>query len=246
MIRALLKCEKHPQSQRRRRALPSVKLNRPIQEPHTSSNQRRGRGSVFSKVLYHPKPFFAQSRSESMCNNPPRFRGRSKFIKSTLSQHQFMVYSLLEQRPSQIMTDSNSTPTPLNFDPDALREKYRFERDKRLRPEGNAQYHSIDGEFSNYVDDPYVTGIPVRAPLNDEVDVVIIGGGFGGLISAARLLEGGIGKPAIPNLISTCHFAKNSTLSPKKSTPMHRKYSSTVITSRNTMTSTTAPASKLR
>ncbi len=91
------------------------------------------------------------------------------------------------------MTDSNSTPAPLNFDPDALREKYRFERDKRLRPEGNAQYHSIDGEFSNYVDDPYVTGIPVRAPLNDEVDVVIIGGGFGGLISAARLLEGGIG-----------------------------------------------------
>ena len=91
------------------------------------------------------------------------------------------------------MTDSNSTAEPLNFDPDALREKYRFERDKRLRPEGNAQYHSIDGEFSNYVDDPYVTGIPVRAPLNDEVDVVIIGGGFGGLISAARLLEGGIG-----------------------------------------------------
>ena len=91
------------------------------------------------------------------------------------------------------MTDSNSTAAPLNFDPDALREKYRFERDKRLKPEGNAQYHSIDGEFSNYVDDPYVTGIPVRAPLNDEVDVVIIGGGFGGLISAARLLEGGIG-----------------------------------------------------
>ena len=91
------------------------------------------------------------------------------------------------------MTDSNSTAAPLNFDPDALREKYRFERDKRLRPEGNAQYHSIDGEFSNYVDDPYVTGISVRAPLNDEVDVVIIGGGFGGLISAARLLEGGIG-----------------------------------------------------
>ena len=91
------------------------------------------------------------------------------------------------------MTDSNSTAAPRNFDPDALREKYRFERDKRLRPEGNAQYHSIDGEFSNYVDDPYVTGISVRAPLNDEVDVVIIGGGFGGLISAARLLEGGIG-----------------------------------------------------
>ena len=44
----------------------------------------------------------------------------------------------------------------LGFDPDDLREKYRFERDKRLRDDGNEQYVEIKGDFSNYVDDPYV------------------------------------------------------------------------------------------
>ena len=31
----------------------------------------------------------------------------------------------------------------LSFDPDALREKYREERDKRLRKDGNAQYLEV-------------------------------------------------------------------------------------------------------
>ena len=30
--------------------------------------------------------------------------------------------------------------TDIDFDPDALREKYRLERDKRLREDGNEQY----------------------------------------------------------------------------------------------------------
>ena len=33
----------------------------------------------------------------------------------------------------------------LDFDPDALREKYRAERDKRLRADGNEQYVEVDG-----------------------------------------------------------------------------------------------------
>ena len=33
----------------------------------------------------------------------------------------------------------------LNFDPDALREKYRRERDKRVRTDGNAQYVEVTG-----------------------------------------------------------------------------------------------------
>ena len=40
------------------------------------------------------------------------------------------------------------------FDPDALREKYREERDKRLRPDANEQYVEVKAEFSHYVDDP--------------------------------------------------------------------------------------------
>jgi cyclohexanone monooxygenase len=76
------------------------------------------------------------------------------------------------------------------FDPDALREKYREERDKRLRADGNDQYVEIAGAYERYLDDPYVEPVD-RAPLTDEVEVLIIGGGFGGLLAGARLREAG-------------------------------------------------------
>src|SRR5271154_5205538 len=78
-----------------------------------------------------------------------------------------------------------------DFDPDTLRTKYREERDKRIRTDGNEQYVEVKGDFSRYIDDPYVAPGFTRAPLNDAVDVVIIGGGFGGLLAAARLREAG-------------------------------------------------------
>ena len=80
----------------------------------------------------------------------------------------------------------------LGFDPDALREKYREERDKRLRADGNDQYREVAGELARFVDDPYVEPGFSRAALEDEVEVVIIGGGFGGLLAAARLREAGV------------------------------------------------------
>ncbi len=79
----------------------------------------------------------------------------------------------------------------LDFDPNALREKYRLERDKRLRPEGNNQYIETKGDFRHYVDDPYVEKNITRAPMNGEVEIAIIGGGFGGLIAGARLRQAG-------------------------------------------------------
>lgn len=85
-----------------------------------------------------------------------------------------------------------SESAELGFDPDQLREKYRIERDKRLRNDGNEQYLEVAGEFSNYVDDPYITTEIDRQPLTDEVEVAIIGGGFGGLITGARLREAGM------------------------------------------------------
>ena len=80
---------------------------------------------------------------------------------------------------------------PLAFDPDALREKYRFERDKRLRSDANEQYIEVAGEFARYLGDPYVAPIE-REPLTDEVEVAIIGGGFGGLLAGARLRQAGM------------------------------------------------------
>jgi len=84
------------------------------------------------------------------------------------------------------------TVEELGFDPDALRDQYRTERDKRLHADGNAQYQEVVGDFSHYIDDPYAEALQPRAALNDEVDVIIVGGGFGGLICGARLREAGV------------------------------------------------------
>ena len=80
----------------------------------------------------------------------------------------------------------------LDFDPDALREKYKQERDRRIRDDGNAQYVEVTGKFRHFTDDPYVEPSSTRAPLTDEVNVVVIGGGFGGLLAGARFHEAGI------------------------------------------------------
>ena len=72
-----------------------------------------------------------------------------------------------------------------------MRERYRIEREKRLRPDGNEQYVEVTGDFAHYVDDPYVDPME-RDPVRREVDVLLIGGGFGGLQAGARLREAGV------------------------------------------------------
>lgn len=84
-----------------------------------------------------------------------------------------------------------ATSDPAAIDPVILRERYRIERNRRLRQEGNDQYLEMTGEFTRYLEDPYVSRTD-REPLFDTVEVVIIGGGFGGLLAGARLRESGI------------------------------------------------------
>jgi len=80
----------------------------------------------------------------------------------------------------------------LGFDPDALREKYLTERDRRIRPEGNGQYVQATDELGYFVEDPYVEPGFERDPRNDEIDVVIVGGGFSGMLAGARCRELGL------------------------------------------------------
>jgi len=82
------------------------------------------------------------------------------------------------------------------IDREALRAKYRAERDKRLRPDGNDQYLEPAGKFASLLDDPYVQRVE-REPRFDEVTVAFIGGGFAGLCTGARLKEAGIGDVCI-------------------------------------------------
>ncbi|WP_179469243.1 flavin-containing monooxygenase [Mycolicibacterium vinylchloridicum] len=82
--------------------------------------------------------------------------------------------------------------TDLPFDPDALRARYAREREVRLRPEGIGQYVEVAGEFAGLAHDPWSGEPAEREPLTDEVDVAIIGAGFGGLLTGARLRELGV------------------------------------------------------
>ncbi|HLK46370.1 MAG TPA: NAD(P)/FAD-dependent oxidoreductase, partial [Acidimicrobiales bacterium] len=73
----------------------------------------------------------------------------------------------------------------------ALKERYALERAKRLRPDGNDQYVRIEGRLAHYLDDPYVPLVE-REPRTDHVTVACVGGGFAGLLTAARLKEAGV------------------------------------------------------
>lgn len=80
----------------------------------------------------------------------------------------------------------------MGFDLEALRRKYRQERERRLRPDGTGQYVEIAGEHAHFAADPYVEPGFSRDPLADEVDVALVGGGFGGLLAGARLRQLGV------------------------------------------------------
>jgi hypothetical protein len=46
-------------------------------------------------------------------------------------------------------------------------------------------------KFAQMLEDPYMT-TPQRAPLFDDVEVAIVGAGYGGLVAGARLREAGL------------------------------------------------------
>ncbi len=90
------------------------------------------------------------------------------------------------------MADTAFSPADaLGFDPAELRRKYDIERDRRLRGDGNQQYVGIEGEFRHLLDDPYVEPGFTRDPIVREMDVLVLGGGFGGLLVSARLRAAG-------------------------------------------------------
>jgi cation diffusion facilitator CzcD-associated flavoprotein CzcO len=90
------------------------------------------------------------------------------------------------------MEPNGESAADKSFDPTTLRQRYREERDKRLRSDGNEQYVEVKGEFSHFLDDPYAEPGFVRDALTDEVEVLVVGGGFGGLLAGARLRQAGV------------------------------------------------------
>ncbi|MEV7015825.1 NAD(P)/FAD-dependent oxidoreductase [Streptomyces sp. NPDC093991] len=85
--------------------------------------------------------------------------------------------------------DHSQTPTPEALA--ELRERYRIERERRVRPDGPRQYVGADAEFGYYAADPYTEPV-AREAVRDRVDVAIVGGGFGGILAGARLRQQGV------------------------------------------------------
>lgn len=84
------------------------------------------------------------------------------------------------------------TQTPTDVDIDALREKYRLERQKRLRKEGSKQYIETDDGYAGFAEvDPHTPYVE-RDPISSDIDVAVLGGGFGGLLTGAYLKKAGV------------------------------------------------------
>jgi cation diffusion facilitator CzcD-associated flavoprotein CzcO len=84
---------------------------------------------------------------------------------------------------------SSAPIDPDAIDKEALKRKYAEERAKRLKP-GRAEIVELTGDLAHYTEDPYTTPT-TREALSDEVDVIVVGAGFGGLLAAVNMREAG-------------------------------------------------------
>lgn len=85
-----------------------------------------------------------------------------------------------------------STSESGHLSPEEIREKYRIEREKRLRSDGTAQFKTIAGEWADFGRDPFVDPNFTRDAVREETEVVIVGAGFGGMLAAHHLLKAGV------------------------------------------------------
>ena len=74
----------------------------------------------------------------------------------------------------------------------AAHQRYRVEREKRLRSDGNAQYQPFEGAFADFDRDPWLEHDLERDPIVQETTAVIVGGGFAGMLTAIGLTRHGI------------------------------------------------------
>ncbi|KPI38134.1 Pentalenolactone D synthase [Cyphellophora attinorum] len=86
----------------------------------------------------------------------------------------------------------------ISFDPKALKRRYVEERDKRLREAktlgGLDQFQLVEtnGPFADYLQDPWADRAFNRAPVTEDLDVLILGGGYSAQIVASKLLMRGV------------------------------------------------------
>jgi len=91
-----------------------------------------------------------------------------------------------------INSKSPGLPEVGEVDVTALQEKYREERDRRIRKDGQDQYFKSDSDFTHsYEADPY-SPIKPREAVSEEIDVVVLGGGWSGIMAGVHLRKAGL------------------------------------------------------
>lgn len=88
------------------------------------------------------------------------------------------------------MTDS--TTQTKTFDPQEILARYEAEKAKRVRTDHEEQFIEAVGEYEEFVEDPYIETPLNRDGITKDIEVAVIGGGFGGLLTAVELLDRGI------------------------------------------------------
>jgi cyclohexanone monooxygenase len=87
----------------------------------------------------------------------------------------------------------SACPAPEDVDIPALRERYRKERSLRMRPEGQHQYVAPVDRFAQdtYDRDPY-TPVTPRDAISEDLDVLVLGGGWCGVLAGYHLRKAGV------------------------------------------------------
>ncbi|KAK4938700.1 hypothetical protein LTR10_020883 [Elasticomyces elasticus] len=81
------------------------------------------------------------------------------------------------------------TKTDVILDAEAIEVRNLSERNKRLVKGGIAQFREATGDLAKFALDHWSVADGHRTPVDEDVDVLVVGCGFGGILAATRLHE---------------------------------------------------------
>ncbi|MEB8327263.1 NAD(P)/FAD-dependent oxidoreductase [Dietzia kunjamensis] len=82
-------------------------------------------------------------------------------------------------------------PLDIDFDPDHLRQRFEADKQARLRQDQLAQFQGLEDVLEVDDTDPFSAPI-TREPVTEELDTLVLGGGFGGLTAGAYLTQNSV------------------------------------------------------